>query len=242
MKKIAFGLLMFTTACVSASNTDTQNLTAEDLYNQAYAEMEQTAWKKAATTFEQIELEHPYSKLAAKAKLMSAYAYYKDEKYDDAILSLDRFIRYHPGNKDIDYAYYMRGMCYYDQIVGSEKDQENTIKAEEAFNQVIVRFPDSKYAKDAAAKMALIRDHIAGHEMEVGRYYLNEKNYLSALNRFLTVVKDFQTTPQIEEALYRQVEVYTILGLKKEAKESINVLAHNYPKSDWYKRAVEITK
>ena len=173
---------------------------------------------------------------------MSAYAYYKGEKYDDAILSLDRFIRYHPGNKDIDYAYYLKGMCYYDQIVGSEKNQDNTAKAEEAFNQVMVRFPQSKYAKDASGKMALIRDHMAGHEMEVGRYYLNEKNYLSALNRFSAVVKDFQTTPQIEEALYRQVEVYTILGLKKEAKESFEVLSLNYPKSTWYKRAVEIIK
>ena len=241
MKKIAFGLLLFTVACASTT-TENQNVTAEDLYNQAYAEMEQTAWKKAALTFEKIELEYPYSKLAVKSKLMSAYAYYKDEKYDDAILSLDRFIRYHPGNQDIDYAYYMKGMCYYDQIVGSEKAQENTKKAEEAFNQVIVRFPDSKYAQDAKGKMALIRDHMAGHEMEIGRYYLNEKNYLSALNRFSAVVKDFQTTPQIEEALYRQVEVYTILGLQKEAKESLNVLAHNYPQSEWYKRAQEITK
>ena len=241
MKKIVFGLLLFTVACASTQN-ETQSLSAEDLYKQAYAEMEQTAWSRAAQSFEQIELEHPYSKLAAKAKLMSAYAYYKDEKYDDAIISLDRFIRYHPGNKDIDYAYYMKGMCYYDQIVGSEKDQENTAKAEEAFNQVIVRFPQSQYAKDAKGKMALIRDHMAGHELEIGRYYLNEKNYLSALNRFTTVVKDYQTTPQIEEALYRQVEVYTILGLKQEAKETLNVLAHNYPKSDWYKRAVEITK
>lgn len=241
MKKIVFGLLMFMVACAS-NPKEVKTETAEDLYNQAYAEMEQTAWKKAAATFEKIELEHPYSKLAAKAKLMSAYAYYKDEKYDDAILSLDRFIRYHPGNQDIDYAYYMKGMCYYDQIVGSEKAQENTQKAEEAFNQVIVRFPQSEYAKDASDKMALIRDHMAGHEMEIGRYYLNEKNYLSALNRFNIVVKDFQTTPQIEEALYRQVEVYTILGLKKEAEDSLAVLAHNYPKSEWYKRAKEITK
>lgn len=242
MKKIVFGLLLFTAACATSATDEKQTVTAEDLYNQAYTAMEETSWQKAAATFEKIELEHPYSKLAAKAKLMSAYAYYKDEKYDDAILSLDRFIRYHPGNKDIDYAYYMKGMCYYDQIVGSEKDQDNTARAEEAFNQVIVRFPKSQYAKDALGKMALIRDHMAGHEMEVGRYYLNEKNYLSALNRFAKVVKDFQTTPQIEEALYRQVEVYTILGLKKEAKESLDVLAHNYPKSKWYKKAVEITE
>ena len=239
MKKIVFGLLFLTAACASGT-IEKSGLTAEDLYNRGYAEMDKTTWSKAAATFEQVELEHPYSKWATKAKLMSAYAYYKDEKYDDAILSLDRFIRYHPGNQDIDYAYYMKGMCYYDQIVGSEKDQGNTAKAEEAFKQVIVRFPNSQYAKDAKAKMALIRDHLAGQEMEVGRYYLNQKNYLSALNRFSAVVENYQTTPQIEEALYRQIEVYLILGLNKEASSTLKVLGHNYPESIWYKKALEL--
>lgn len=238
MKKIVFAFLFLLAACASAP--ENLNPSAEELYNRGYDEMQRTAWGKAAETFERLELEHPYSKWATKAKLMSAYAYYKNEKYDDAVLSLERFIRYHPGNKDIAYAYYMKGLCYYDQIVGAEKDQDNTAKALEAFNQVIVRFPGSKYAKDAQAKMALIKDHLAGQEMEVGRYYLGQKNYLSALNRFSTVVKDYQTTPQIEEALYRQVEVYTILGLKAEANGSLRVLEHNYPKSKWYKKALKI--
>lgn len=238
MKKILFGLLFLLAACASAPQNT--NPSAEELYNQGYDEMQRTAWAKAAASFEKLELEHPYSKWAAKAKLMSAYAYYKDEKYDDAVLSLERFIRYHPGNKDIAYAYYMKGLCYYDQIVGAEKDQDNTAKALEAFNQVIVRFPGSEYARDAKGKMALIKDHLAGQEMEVGRYYLSQKNYLPALNRFSTVVKNYQTTPQIEEALYRQVEVYTILGLKKEAADSLRVLGHNYPKSKWYKMAVKL--
>ena len=235
MKKILFGLLFLLAACASAPQNP--NPSAEELYNQGYDEMQRTAWAKAAASFEKIELEHPYSKWAAKAKLMSAYAYYKDEKYDDAILSLERFIRYHPGNKDIAYAYYMKGLCYYDQIVSAEKDQDNTAKALDAFNQVIVRFPNSEYARDAKGKMALIKDHLAGQEMEVGRYYLSQKNYLPALNRFSTVVKNYQTTPQIEEALYRQVEVYTILGLKEEAADSLRVLRYNYPKSKWYKMA-----
>ncbi len=240
MKKLGLGLLFLLAACASTSTSEDKNLSAEDLYNQGYAEMEQTAWVKAASSFEKIELEHPYSKWATKAKLMGAYAYYKGEKYDDAVLSLDRFIRYHPGNKDIAYAYYMKGLCYYDQIVGSEKDQENTAKAKEAFNQVIVRFPDSQYAKDAKAKLVLIEDHLAGQEMEVGRYYIEQKNYLSALNRFSTVVQDYQTTPQIEEALYRQVEIYTILGLNKEAETARKILGHNYPKSSWYQKALKL--
>lgn len=238
MKKLCFGLLFLAAACSSAP--DTSKMSAEELYNKGYDEMESTSWSKAAASFEKVELEHPYSKWAVKAKLMEAYAYYKDEKYDDAILSLERFIRYHPGNQDIAYAYYMKGLCYYDQIVGAEKDQENTAKAEEAFKQVVVRFPDSEYARDAEAKLVLIRDHLAGQEMEIGRYYLKQKNYLSALNRFAEVVKNYQTTPQIEEALYREIEIYTILGLNNEADKVLKVLEHNYPKSKWYERAVEV--
>ena len=241
MKKYAFLLLFLLAACAS-SKPDMSNMSAEELYNQGYDELQQTSWSQAAASFEKVELDHPYSKWATKAKLMGAYAYYKGEKYDDAILSLDRFIRYHPGNKDIAYAYYMKGLCYYDQIVGAEKDQEVTAKAEEAFKQVITRFPNSEYAKDAKAKMVLIRDHLAGQEMEVGRYYLNQKNYLSALNRFSTVVEKYQTTPQIEEALYREVEIYTILGLNKEAKMSLRVLGHNYPQSKWYQMAEKLQK
>ena len=205
MKKIALGLLFLISAC--ASTPDTGNMSAEELYNLGYDQMQDTAWAKAAATFEKLELEHPYSAWATKSKLMSAYAYYRDEKYDDAIIALDRFIHYHPGNKDAAYAYYMRGLCYYDQIVGAQKDQDNTAKAKEAFEQLLARFPQTEYADDARAKMNLIQDHLAGQEMDVGRFYLKQKNYLSALNRFSAVVKDYQTTPQIEEALYRLVEI-----------------------------------
>jgi len=240
MKKIALllSVVFIFTACSTTKNSEP--LTAEELYNKGYEELNKTSYSKAASSFEKIELEHPYSKWATKAKLMSAYAYYKDQKYDDAILSLDRFIRYHPGNKDIAYAYYMRGLCYYEQIVGIEKDQGTTRKAMEAFTQVIARFPNTKYAQDAGAKMDLINDHLAGQEMEVGRFYLKKQNYLSALNRFSEVVNHYQTTGHIEEALYRQVEIYKILGLTKEQSDAIKVLGHNYPQSKWYKRAKKI--
>ncbi len=237
---IGLGLSLLT-GCSSAPDGES-HLSAEQLYDQAYKNLNKTRYVKAAETFEKIELEHPYSKWATKAKLMGAYAYYKDQKYDDAILSLDRFIKYHPGNKDIAYAYYMKGLCYYEQIVGVEKDQDNTRKAEEAFRQVIVRFPDTDYAKDARLKMDLITDHLAGQEMEVGRYYLNRQNYLSALNRFSEVVNHYQTTEQIEEALYRQVEIYKILGLQKESDDALKVLGHNYPKSKWYKDALKLSE
>ena len=235
---IGLGLL---SACASSPETETSK-SAEDLYNTAYKQMGKTRWAQAAGTFETVELEHPYSKWATKAKLMGAYAYYRDQKYDDAILALDRFIKFHPGNKDIAYAYYMKGLCYYDQIVGVEKDQENTAKALAAFQQVIARYPDTDYAQDARLKLDLIYDHLAGQEMEVGRYYMRQKNYLSALNRFSQVVNRYQTTSQIEEALYRQVEIYKILGLDKESRDAMKVLGHNYPHSRWYKQAEKLWK
>ncbi len=245
MKKHILWLLVLVFALGGCGTTpeETESVkTAEQLYNTGYKQLEKTSYAKAAETFEQIELEHPYSKWAVKAKLMGAYAYYKDQKYDDAVLSLDRFIKYHPGNKDIAYAYYMKGLCYYEQIVGVEKDQNNTKLALQAFRQVIARFPDTEYAQDAKVKMDLIFDHLAGQEMEIGRYYLKQKNYLSALNRFSVVVNRFQTTPQIEEALYRQVEIYKILGLNKEAEDAAKVLDHNYPDSKWNRAAQKLLK
>lgn len=245
MKKHILWLLVLVLALGGCGTTpeETESVkTAEQLYNTGYKQLEKTSYAKAAETFEQIELEHPYSKWAVKAKLMGAYAYYKDQKYDDAVLSLDRFIKYHPGNKDIAYAYYMKGLCYYEQIVGVEKDQNNTKLALQAFRQVIARFPGTEYAQDAKVKMDLIFDHLAGQEMEIGRYYLKQKNYLSALNRFSVVVNRFQTTPQIEEALYRQVEIYKILGLNKEAEDAAKVLDHNYPDSKWNRAAQKLLK
>ena len=233
------GLLMLVGACSTTKNSE-EGLSAERLYNRAYKQLNKTEYVKAAGNFEKVELEHPYSKWATKAKLMGAYAYYKDQKYDDAIMALDRFIKYHPGNKDIAYAYYMKGLCYYEQIVGIEKDQETTREAQDAFNQLIVRFPDTEYAEDARRKINLINDHLAGQEMEIGRFYLGQKNYLSALNRFSKVVTNYQTTGHIEEALYRQVELYKILGLSKEARDSFNVLGYNYTDSKWYKRAQKL--
>lgn len=242
MKRLFYVLpvisFLFLSSCATQQETVlSENATVEELYNHAHNYLERTAYQKAAETFDRVEMEHPYSKWATKSKLMSAYSYYKDEKYDDAINALDRFIRLHPGNKDIAYAYYLRGVCFYDQIAPSQKEQSATKDAYDSFTQVITMFPDSEYAKDAKAKMALIEDHLAGHEMNVGRYYLFNKEYISALNRFSTVTEEYQTTSQIEEALYREVEIYTILGLNAEAKKKEEVLRNNYPNGKWTKMA-----
>lgn len=238
---LSLASFVFLTACAGKDDViKDEDKSAETLYNEAYDYLEKTSYQKAAEKFDKVEMEHPYSKWATKSKLMSAYAYYKDEKYDDAISTLDRFIRLHPGNKDIAYAYYLKGICYYNQIAPSQKEQSATKDAYETFSQLITMFPDSQYAADAKNKMALIEDHLAGHEMTVGRYYLQNKEYVSALNRFSAVTDHYQTTEQIEEALYREVEIYTILGLTKEARKKEEILRRNYPESKWSIRAAEL--
>lgn len=241
MKKL-YGLLclvLLLAGCASDKNVS-DNMSAEDLYNQAYEDLEATRYQKAAEGFEKVETDHPYSKWAVKAKLMGAYAYYKDEKYDDAILAADRFITYHPGNKDAPYAYYLKGMCYYDQISAADKDQGDTEKAEETFRRLIALYPNSKYAKDAEQKINLTEDYRAGQEMIIGRYYLKNNNYLSALNRFNVVLENYQTTIQIEEALYREVEIYAIFGMNKYADGYYKILKQNYPDGQWTAKAEKI--
>ena len=244
MKKFLalFCIALSVCSCASSKQEEKHDQTAEQLYRSGYEYLQKTSYQKAAESFEKVELEHPYSKWAVKSKLMGAYAHYKNEKYDDAIIAFERFIKFHPSNQDVAYAYYMKGLCFYDQITPADKDQLNTKKAHESFLQLMVMFPETEYAKDASVKINLILDHLAGQEMNIGRYYLRNKNYLSALNRFNVVVEQFQTTPQIEEALYRQVEIYSIIGMENQAQKSFKVLEHNYPKSNWTQKALKIVK
>ena len=243
MKKVfaLLGLTLIFTACAS-DKEEWDNMSAEDLYNVSWENLEKTKYEKAANGFEKVETDHPYSKWAVKSKLMSAYSYYKNEKYDDAILALDRFIKYHPGNKDVAYAYYLKGMCYYDRITTADKDQGDTAKAEDTFRLLIELFPDSKYAEDARQKIKLTEDYQAGQEMNIARFYLHEGNYLSALNRFNSVLENYQTTVQIEEALYREVEIYAIFGMDKYADGYYKILRDNYPEGKWTEKAEKIMK
>jgi len=243
MKKLLITCLALSLVAACASKKeDLSTFSAEDIYTKAYNQFQKTHYQKSAEYFEKVETEHPYSKWAVKSKLMAAYAYYKDAKYDDALIALDRFIKYHPGNKDIAYAYYLRAICFYDQISPATKSQQDTQQAFSALNDVILLFPDTDYAKDAANKLKLVLDHEAAHEMNIGRYYLRNKNYLSALNRFNTVVEKYQTTAHIEEALYREVEIYKSIGLENEAARAAKVLNLNYPDSSWNKKALKLMK
>ena len=206
----------------------------DDLYNKAMDQLSDDNPTAAARTFDQVESQHPYSVWATKSQLMAAYAMYQDDRFDEAILAADRFIQLHPGNRDIAYAYYLKAICYYMQIVDVGRDQKLTELALRSLDDVVRRFPDSKYARDAKLKLDFTRDHLAGKEMEIGRYYLKRGEYLAAINRFKRVIDNYQTTTHVPEALERLVECDLALGLSKEAKDNAAVLGYNYPGSRWY--------
>ena len=204
------------------------------LYNDAMNAMQAGDLSDAARLFDEVERQHPYSTWAAKAQVMAAYANYQDNRYDEAINALDRFIELHPGNTDIAYAYYLRAISYYEQISDVGRDQRATQQALKNLEEVVRRFPESRYSRDAALKIDLARDHLAGKHMEIGRYYLDQGEYLAAINRFRLVIENYQTTTHVAEALHRLVESYLALGVTDEAQSTAAVLGYNYPGSIWY--------
>ena len=206
----------------------------EELYNGALNQLYLENYEESARLFDEVERQHPYSAWASKAQLMAAFAQYQDSKYDEAINTLDRFIQLHPGHTDIAYAYYLRGISYYEQISDVERDQKMTRLALENLDDVARRFPDSRYARDARFKMDLTRDHLAGKHMSIGRFYLASQDYLAAINRFRTVINNYETTAHVPEALHRLVESYLALGVVEEAQANAAVLGFNYPGSEWY--------
>jgi outer membrane protein assembly factor BamD len=189
---------------------------------------------EALKYFDEVDRQHPYSVWANKAQLMSAYALYASNKYENALSALDRFIQLHPGSRDAPYAYYLKALCYYERITDITRDQEITQQATAALQDVVRRFPDSQYARDAQIKIDLTRDHLAGKEMDIGRFYMKRNQYLAAINRFRRVVEVYQTTSHVPEALERLTEAYLAIGLTEEAQASAAVLGHNFPGSDWY--------
>lgn len=241
LKKTILSVLLVSvlglTACASSRKT-TDDMTAEQIYNVALDLLiEDREYSKAIAEFDKIDRLYPYSKWAIKAQIMMAFTHYVKREYDDAVVVLDRFIQLYPGNRYAPYAYYLKAMCFYDQVSDPRRDQDMTQMALEAFSVLIGRFPDTPYAKDARVKTELADNYLAGHEMQVGRYYLRQGVHLAALNRFLTVVQNYQHTEQIEEALYRLTETYLSLGLREEAQRAASVLGYNYPKGKWYKKA-----
>ncbi len=206
----------------------------EQLYNTAMDDLLEENYTKAAKEFDEVERQHPYSVWASKAQLMAAYSHYQHNKFDDAITALDRFIQLHPSHKDVAYAYYLKAICYYEQIADVERDQKSTEESLKALQEVVDRFPTSRYARDAKLKLDLARDHLAGKEMAIGRYYERGQMYLAAINRYRRVVDNYQTTTHVPEALERLTECYTALGLTDEAQKMAAILGYNYPGNEWY--------
>lgn len=227
-------------AACGSSKTDTPaaaDQPPEALYSQAQTLFDEGDYKTASARFDEVERQHPYSNWATKAQLMSAYSSYQRGDYDGAIAALDRFISLHPGSEELAYAYYLKALCYYDRISDVERDQRITQLATQSLNDVVTRFPESDYARDAKLKLDLTYDQLAGKDMTIGRFYLVRGDYNAAINRFRSVVKNWQTTSQVPEALERLVEAYLSLGLTQEARHTAAVLGYNYPGDRWYQEA-----
>jgi outer membrane protein assembly factor BamD len=231
-------------AC-STSTEGTKDAFADDqpagtLYNEGLAYMNAGKLRDAIDSFDEVDRQHPYSEWARKALIMSAFASYKRGKYDDTVKTSQRYLTLYPGSPDAAYAQYLIGQSYFKQIPDITRDQEDTKKALASMETIVTQYPDSEYADDARAKIIVTRDQLAGKEMQVGRYYLERREYIAAINRFRTVVTDYQDTRHVEEALERLTEANMALGLTSEAQTAAAVLGHNYPDSPWYKDAYKL--
>ncbi len=216
------------------AKADPASKTVEELYNNGVDALDQKRYATAVSQFDAVEQNYPYSSWAVNAQLMHGYAEYLQNHYTEAIGSLDRYIQLHPTSTNASYAYYLRALSFYEQIADIQRDQKGTEQAMTALQDVVNRFPESAYARDARLKIDLCRDHLAGKEMEIGRYYEQQKLYAAAIGRFQRVIDEYQTTNHAPEALHRLTEIYLMLGLTEQAKRTAAVLGHNYPGSRWY--------
>lgn len=214
----------------------------ESLYAAAKDRLDRGDVRVAGALFDEVERQHPYSPWARRAQLMSAFSYYSQRNYNQAIQNAQRFLSIHPGNRDAPYAFYLIALCYYEQISDVERDQKITEQALTALTEVNRRYPETRYAADARLKIDLVRDHLAGKEMEIGRHYERAGRWLAAQIRFQNVVKDYQTTSHAPEALFRLTETSLALGVPEEAKRYAAVLGANYPGSRWYDRAYNLMR
>jgi outer membrane protein assembly factor BamD len=243
---LAAGLFSLT-ACAGLgrshrSGADTRYVARDvnTLYNAGWDRMRNRNYLQAALIFDEVERQHPYSVWARRAQLMSAFNYYAVGDHTKSIESARRFLSIHPGNRDAPYALYLIALNYYEQINDVTRDQATTRQALDALGELVRRYPDTPYAEDARVKVDLVRDHLAGKEMEVGRFYQRRRQWLAAVIRFRIVVDDYQTTSHAPEALMRLTESYLALGIPDQARRSAAVLGANYPRTHWYQRAYDL--
>tara|TARA_B100000686_G_scaffold353260_1_gene458173 strand:- start:13743 stop:14624 length:882 start_codon:yes stop_codon:yes gene_type:complete len=242
LKIIIIFIFLFILSCSNKNNEEIEYVEREvdDIYNSAVDFMNDGKFISAGKEFDEVERQHPYSIWATRAQIMSAYVKYKVQEYDIAIGAAQRYIDLHPGADDVDYAYYLIALCFYERINDVKRDQTYTEWALKSFKNLNNRFPNSKYSRDANLKLDLIYDHLAGKEMDVGRTYLKLNNYISAINRFKKVVDSYSKTSHIPEALARLTELYLYLGIYDQAKIYASVLGHNYPQNKWYTYSYEL--
>lgn len=243
LSSLVFAAAVLLTACAGSDSRERLAYVerpAELIYNEATEKLERKRYPEAILLFDEVERQHPYSEWARRAMMMGAYTNYISRSYDDAISTAQRYIALYPGGSTTSYAYYLISLCHYEQILDVGRDQRTTERALDALLQVERRYPDSDYARDARLKIDMTMDHLAGKEMSVGRYYLKQGHYLAAINRFRTVIEDFETTSHVPEALHRLVEAYVSLGILQEATQVAAVLGHNFPSNEWYADSYEL--
>ncbi|XBQ14960.1 MAG: outer membrane protein assembly factor BamD [Oceanicaulis sp.] len=248
MKNAVRALLITATAALAVTacaGNDTEELAyvetpVEALYNEGFDALERRRWDQAAAYFDEVERQHPFSEWARRAMLMAAYTNYEAQRYSEAISDAERFIALHPGSSSAPYAYYLIAISHYEQIYDVGRDQSTTRNALDALEQVVRRYPETPYAADARLKIDMTRDHLAGKEMSVGRWYLRNGYHLAAINRFQNVIRDYETTSHTPEALHRLVEAYVALGVDEEARQVASVLGYNFPGSEWYEDSYDL--
>ena len=228
--------------CAGDKNKLAPDEPADKLYNEGLTLLNRSEFADAAKKFEEVDRQHPYSEWARKSLLMSAFSYYEVGKHEETIQAATRYVALHPGSSDAAYAQYLIASSYYDQIPDITRDQARTEKAMRALDEVARKYPDTEYAESAKKKIEVARDQLAGKEMMIGRYYLDQRNYPGAINRFKAVVTQYQTTRHVEEALMRLTEAYMAMGIVNEAQTAAAVLGHNFPNSPWYQDAYKLVQ
>ena len=247
MKKLfifLFLCLIFLLSISCSTKNDNKTVitseTPEFLYEQAMIELNDKNYDLARSQFNEIEQNYPLSNEAVQSQIMNAFIEYIKMNYNESILQFNRVIIRYPSHKNIDYAYYMIGMCYYEQIDNEDLEGDNNLKAIENFNQVINRFPESKYARDSEQKIIYVRENVAAKHMNIALFYLNQKKYLASMRRYQKVIDNFSKSKFVPEALFRLVEIYYTLGMIEDAKKTASVIGYNYPESQWYRYSYKL--
>lgn len=239
MKKLILLSALLLVGCAETSKVVNED-TPEGLYLTAYGQFKETDYQKAIENFDKVEQNFPYSQWSERAQIMMAYTQYKINEYTDALLTLDRFLQLHPGNKNVPYALYLRALCYYEQMSDPLREQEMAKNADDGFKALLARFPNSVYSADAREKLVMIQNHLAAKELAVGRYYQKQEDYMAAMNRFQVALNNWPDSTQRPEAYYRLAVCYKALGMTKQMGQVKNKLNKTYPDSVWNKRAQEL--